>query len=138
MKSAFLAGAAILACAASIGAQTPCSLKRAVVDSARSDLLTVLGSGSPLVAELRQEQNLKADDIQPVTVNDRTVCARLASTFNRVIPPGVEFAVLRVGQLYYARDPDQKRSTGVLTDSTFKVVMRLGAEVPAPPARKRP
>ena len=79
-----------------------------------------------------------SSEISPVTVSDRATCSRLAPAFNRVIPTNADFAVLRVGSLYYARDPDQRRSTGVFTDSTFKVVMRLGAELPAPPARKRP
>ncbi len=129
-------GALFVASAA--GAQAPCTTKRALVDSARADVFTVLGGDSRLVQELRQETGLKADGLAPVTatVTDRAVCARLAPAFNRVIPPGVEFAVLRVGPLYYARDPDQRRSTGVLTDSTYKVVMRLGAEIPEP--RRRP
>lgn len=128
------AGALFIASA--VGAQAPCSVKTALVDSARADVFNVLGGDSRLVQELRQETGLKADGLAPVTVTDRSVCARIAPAFNRVIPPGVEFAVLRVGPLFYARDPDQRRSTGVVTDSTYKVVMRLGAEIPEP--RRRP
>jgi hypothetical protein len=32
--------------------------------------------------------------------------------------------------MYYARDPDQKKATGVITDTTFKVLVRLGAAIP--------
>jgi hypothetical protein len=134
--NARLLAAAALFVASAAGAQTPCSTRRAIVDSARADVFTVLGGNSKLVQELRQENGLQADHLAPVTVTDRAVCARLAPAFNRVIPPGVEYAVLRVGPLYYARDPDQRRSTGVVTDSTYKVVMRLGAEIPEP--RRRP
>lgn len=134
MACLVVAGATSVATTAN--AQAPCSARRAVVDSARDDVLTVLGGDSKLVKELRDEQGMKREEIKPTTVKDRYVCAHMAPAFNRMIPPGVEFAVLKVGPLYYARDPDQKRSTGVFTDSTFKVVMRLGAEVPEP--RRRP
>lgn len=135
----FACAAALFALAAGVrdaGAQTPCTTSRAVIDSARDDVLTILGSQGRLVTELRQEQGLDPDKLAPITVTDRAVCARMAPAFNRVIPPGIEYAVLKVGPLYYARDPDQHRSTGVFTDSAFRVVMRLGAEVPEP--RRRP
>jgi len=134
MACLVLAGATAVPGAAS--AQTPCTTRRAVVDSARDDVLSILGGDNRLVKELRDEQGLKRDQLRPVTVSDRYVCAHMVPAFNRMIPPGVEFAVLKVGPLFYARDPDQKRSTGVFTDSTFKVVMRLGAELPEP--RRRP
>lgn len=139
MKSMLMAGfvvASMCVVTASAKAQAPCTSKRAVVDSARDDVLTILGGDNRLVKELRQEQGMSPDQITPTTVTERFVCAKMASAFNRTIPPGVEFAVLKVGPLYYARDPDQKRSTGVFTDSTFHVVMRLLAEVPEP--RRRP
>jgi len=113
-------------------AQAPCTTARAVVDSARDDALSILTSGRPLVDEMRHEQNISnAADIAKVSaVNERFVCAKMAAAFDHTIPPGVSFAVLRIGPLYYARDPDQRRSTGVFTDSTYKVLMRLGAEIP--------
>ena len=67
-----------------------------------------------------------------MTITDPAICAKLATAFNRLLPTTATFAVLRVGNVYYARDPDQKRATGVITDSTFRVLMRLGAEVPPP------
>lgn len=123
----------VIACGASqLQAQAPCATKRAVVDSARSDVFTVLGSDGKLVAELRREQGISADSLRPVTVTDPAVCTKLATAFNRLLPTTATYAVLRVGNVYYARDPDQKRATGVITDSTFRVLMRLGAEVPPP------
>ena len=73
-----------------------------------------------LVEEMRHEQNISnAADIAKVSaVNERFVCAKMAAAFDHTIPPGVSFAVLRIGPRYYARDPDQRRSTGVFTDST--------------------
>lgn len=133
----FAALTLVVACGASqLAAQAPCSTRRAVVDSARDDIFTVLGSEGKLVAELRQEQGISTDSIRPVTVTDPAVCSKLATAFNRLLPTTATFAVLRVGRVYYARDPDQKRATGVITDSLFRVLMRLGAEVPPPPRRK--
>jgi hypothetical protein len=116
-------------------AQAPCAVAAAVVDSARNEVVSVLDSGSPLVTELRQEQGLpKAGSITPVTVvRDRFVCGHLATTFGHDVAPGVSFVVLRVGPLYYAREPDQHRGTGVITDSTYHVVLRLGVPVASPP-----
>ena len=109
-------------------AQAPCSLQRAVLDSARDDARAVLTSSSKLVTELRQEQNMTSDETvkSMMPVRERYVCAKIAAAFDHIIPPGRSFAVLRIGPVYYARDPDQKRSTGVITDTTFKVLMRLG------------
>ena len=71
-------------------------------------------------------------DLQPVTViRERFICARIAGTFAHIVPPGVTFVVLKIGPLYYARDPDQRRGTGVFADSAFHVVMRLGAAIDA-------
>ena len=130
----FFAALAILAGAGAsrVQAQAPCSTRRAVVDSARSDIFTVLGSDGQLVAELRREQGISADSIKPVTITDPTICTKLAPAFNRLIPTTASYAVLRVGNMYYARDPDQKRATGVITDTNYRVLMRLGAEVPPP------
>jgi hypothetical protein len=104
----------------------------AVVDSARQDAITTLQSGSQLVAEMKQEQGIGAGGGRTTVsvVREPGVCARMAATFNHIIPPGTTFAVLRVGPVYYARDPDQRRATGVFADSTFHVLLRLGAAVP--------
>lgn len=126
----------LLACAliasAKLGAQAPCLTLKAVADSARDDALSVLMSDRPLVVELRQEQHVAdTKDLTPIRiVNDRFVCARMASAFDRSLAPGTRFAVLKIGPLYYARDPDQRRGTGVIADSTFGVLMRLGPAVP--------
>ena len=134
MKATFLAALTLLVSAgvSRVHAQAPCSTKQAVVDSARSDVFTVLGSDGQLVAELRREQGISADSIRPVTITDPVICTKLAPAFNRLIPTTASYAVLRIGNVYYARDPDQKRATGVITDTNFRVLMRLGAEVPPP------
>lgn len=130
MRHSGILAAAFVSCAAlsSAGAQAPCSLQRAVLDSARDEVHAVLTSSSKLVSELRQEQNMTSDaTVNTMTpVRERYVCTKMAAAFDHIIPPGRSFAVLRVGPVYYARDPDQKRSTGVITDTTFKVLMRLG------------
>ena len=113
-------------------AQAPCSVAAAVVDSARDDALSILTSDRPLVLELRKEQNMtQASDLASLSVvNERYVCTKMAGAFDHIIAPGVSFAVLRIGPIYYARDPDQRRGTGVFTDTAFKVLMRLGAVMP--------
>jgi hypothetical protein len=113
------------------GAQAPCSTSPALADSARADIAAVMTSGSPLVAELRQEQKLSDNETgaRSAVVNERYVCARIAAAFTHIVAPGTTFPVLRVGSMYYARDPDQRQATGVITDSTFKVLMRLGRSV---------
>ena len=128
----FAVAAAVTCTAVTANAQAPCSLSQAVIDSARADAHEVLTSQSKLVTELRQEQKLtEASVLSSMTpVKERYICAKMAGTFDHMIPPGKSFAVLRIGQVYYARDPDQHRSTGVITDTTFKVLMRLGAAVP--------
>src|SRR3954466_14785551 len=100
-------------------AQAPCAVTQTLADSARDEVSSVLGSGSQLVVELRQEQGLpKTGPITPVSlVRDRYACGRLATLFDHDIAQGVSFVVLRVGPLYYARDPDQRKSTGVIADS---------------------
>lgn len=114
-------------------AQTaPCSVTPVLVDSARDEVITVLTSGGQVMQELRQELGIKKlDQLKPFeVVRDPATCIRLAPTLGRTLEPGTRFVVLRVGPLYYARDPDQRRATGVLTDTTFKVVARLGAALP--------
>lgn len=117
-------------------AQAPCAVTPTLADSARDEVMSVLNSGSQLVQELREEQHLpKTGAIGPVTlVRDRFICGRLATLFDRDIPPGVSFVVLRIGPLYYAREPDQRRATGIIADSTFHVVLRLGASIASPPS----
>jgi hypothetical protein len=131
MKIGGIAACALVLGATTLKAQAPCLTNKAVVDSARSDAMSVLTSGRPLILEMRQEQHVtEPDNLAPVkVVSDRYVCSRLAGTFNRIIAPGMRFAVLKIGPLYYARDPDQRRGTGVITDSTFQVLLRLGAAV---------
>jgi hypothetical protein len=140
MRLASLFAGALGVCVMSVGArsasaqspvQVPCSITPAVVDSARDDAFSILNSGRPIVLELRKEQGITAAaDLQPVTViRERFICARIAGTFAHIVPPGVTFVVLKIGPLYYARDPDQRRGTGVFTDSTFHVVMRLGTAI---------
>ena len=132
MKAHLLAASLLLGAVVPLGAQAPCATKRVVVDSALTDVFTVLGGEGRLVDELRREQGLSAESLNPVPVNDPVVCTRMAAAFNRIIAPSLIFAVVRVGNVYYARDPDQKRATGVITDTTYRVLMRLGAEIPPP------
>ena len=135
MKSSRIFAVAFLAVAAAskLNAQvvTPCSLAPAILDSARVDAFVVLTSASRLVSDLRREQNMTDSTIaKMLPVRDRSVCAKLAGTFERIIPPGSSFAVLKIGKVYYVRDPDQKRGTGVITDTSYTVLMRLGAALP--------
>ena len=115
-------------------AQAPCASTKTLVDSARDEVTSVLTSGSTLVQEMRQEQSLpKTGMIGAITVvRDRFVCGRLATMFDHEIGQGVSFVVLRVGPLYYAREPDQHRGTGIITDSTYKVLLRLGVSISTP------
>jgi hypothetical protein len=114
-------------------AQAPCSASKILADSARDEVLAVLSSDGELAKEIRQEQGIAGpQDLSPITlIRDRAVCARLAGQFGHFVAPGVGFVVLRVGRLYYAREPDQRLGTGVLTDSTYKVIARLGASLPS-------
>ena len=137
---AIMSRATILSCAvlvtmfAARGASAQnCSTSQVKVDSAKSEVTSVLNSGSALVAEMRQEQRLAATgDIGPVTVvQDRPVCAKIATQFDHEVAPNASLVVLRVGPLFYAREPDQKRGTGIITDSTYKVLLRLGVPVPS-------
>ncbi len=109
--------------------QEPCALTAPVLDSARADVADILFSDSRLIAELRHEQGIP-DSPGQVTVSpvsDGTVCRRLASQLDHVVSSSTRLAVLRVGSIFYARDPDQSRATGVFADSTLHVVVRLGA-----------
>ena len=114
------------------GAQAPCSVAPVLVDSARDEALTVLMSGGQVIQEVKRDLGItKPEQFKPFQlVRDAATCIRMAPTFGRTLEPGTRFVVLRIGPLYYARDPDQRRATGVLTDSTFKVVARLGVALP--------
>ena len=143
MKVVSTRAAALVACALSVSAlssravsaQVPCAATSILVDSAREEVASVLESASPLVQELREEQHLpKTGPIGPVSVvRDRVICSRIGTQFDREIAPNVSYVVLRVGPLLYARDPDQRRGTGIITDSTFKVLLRMGASIKTPP-----
>jgi hypothetical protein len=124
--------AASVAGARATSAQAPCSSSKILADSARDEVFAVLSSDGELAKEIRQEQGIaSARDLAPITlIRDRAVCARLAGQFGHFVAPGVGFVVLRVGRLYYAREPDQRLGTGVLTDSTFHVIARFGAALP--------
>lgn len=113
--------------------QAPCSASKIVADSARDEVMAVLSSDGELAKEIRQEQGIASPrDLTPITlIRDRAVCARLAGQFGHFVAPGIGFVVLRVGRLYYAREPDQRLGTGVLTDSAYHVIARLGASLPA-------
>jgi hypothetical protein len=88
---------------------------------------------SQLAREIRQEQHIaSADDLGKMSlVRDRAICSRVATRIDHPIPAGAAVVVLQVGSLYYVREPDQKKGTGVITDKDFKVVARLGAAVDA-------
>ena len=137
MRSKFLT-ALLLAAVASgsqaraANAQAPCSLIPLMVDSARDEILSVLSSGGQVIQELRQDLKItKLEQFSPVMlVRDKAVCGRVGSGFGREIPPSTRYVVLKLGPIYYARDPDQSRGTGIITDSTFKVLVRLGAAIP--------
>ncbi len=131
-----LAGAiglsAILPSARTASAQAPCSVVPAIADSARDEVLLVFASGGPVMQEIRQDLHItKLDDLKPMRlVRDAATCIAMAPKFGRKLESGTRFVVLRVGPIYYARDPDQRRATGVITDTTFKVLARLGAALP--------
>jgi hypothetical protein len=145
--NAILSRASILSCAAlvSMFAARPmlaqnCSTAAVQVDSAKDEVSSVLNSPSALVSEMRQEQHLPAmGAIGPISVvRDRPVCAKLATQFDHEIPSNASVVVLRIGPLFYAREPDQKRGTGIITDSLYKVLLRLGASVSSPLDSTRP
>jgi hypothetical protein len=126
-----LALSAVALTANAAKAQGPCAIAPSVIDSARVDAASVLFSDRPVVADLRREQGIasSAQQVPVSVVRDPAVCQRIASQFDHAHAPGSKFAVLRVGSVYYARDPDQRHATGIVTDSTFRVLMRLGAAV---------
>jgi hypothetical protein len=110
----------------------PCAVSPILVDSARDEVLSVLTSASPVIREMRQDLGIvRLEEFSPVTViRDGAVCSRAAGNFDRQLGPDASFVVLRLGRVFYARDPDQRRGTGIIMDSTFKVLVRLGPAIP--------
>jgi hypothetical protein len=110
----------------------PCAVSPILVDSARDEVLSVLTSASPVIREMRQDLGIvRMEEFSPVTViRDGAVCSRAASNFDHQLDADASFVLLRLGKVFYARDPDQRRGTGIIMDSTFKVLVRLGAAIP--------
>ena len=142
MKYRFLLAAAMCAALNVVRAQmsqtaqarptiAPCTIARILVDSARDEALSVLRSDMQLAQELRRDLGVGVNAFAPVEViRQRSACVRAASAFGREIGPDARFVLLRLGPVFYARDPDQKIATGVVLDSTFTVVLRLGRAIP--------
>jgi hypothetical protein len=111
----------------------PCAVSPILVDSARNEALSVLTSGSPLMRDTRRDLGIaRLEDFAPVTVvRDGKICSLIASHFTPHLDTGPSLVVLRLGSLvFYARDPDQRRGTGLILDTTYKVVLRLGPLIP--------
>ena len=109
-----------------------CAVSPILVDSARDEVLSVLTSQSPVIREMRQDLGIvRMEEFSPVTViRDGAVCSRAASNFDPQPDAGAGVVLLRLGKVFYARDPDQRRGTGLIMDSTFKVLVRLGPAIP--------
>jgi hypothetical protein len=111
---------------------TQCITNQAMSDSARSEVVSVITSSSTLVQELRRDVGATADrDFTPVSiVNERTACARAIAAFPHVIGSTERVILLRLGPIYYLRDPDQRRSTGVILGQDMKVLLTLDRKIP--------
>jgi len=108
-----------------------CIATRALVDTARDELLSVMMSDSPMMQETRQELGVaNKDAFMPVRQVRGAACMQAARVFPHPLRPGSAFLVLRAGPVLYARDPDQQRSKGVVFDSTYHIVLRLDAVNP--------
>jgi hypothetical protein len=142
MKAIVAAAAALFVLGAhqSASAQVFCATGAAQVDSARDEVLSVLANDSQLAREIRQEQHIaSANELAKMTlVRDRQVCSRAATRIDHPLPTGASVVVLQVGPLYYVREPDQRKGTGVITDKDMKVIARLGAAVDAVSQSGRP
>ena len=141
MKAMVAAAVALFALGAhNTSAQVFCATSPAQIDSARDEVMSVLANDSQLAREIRQEQHIASTDelAKMSLVKDRAVCSRVASRIDHPLPTGAAVVVLRVGPLYYVREPDQKKGTGVITDKDFKVIARLGAAVDAVTQSGRP
>ena len=114
------------------GHAAPCAVSPIMVDSARDEVLSVLTSSSPVIREMRQDLGIvRLEEFSPVTIiRDAAVCSRVAGNFDHPLDSGAGVVLLRLGKVFYARDPDQRRGTGIIMDSTFKVLVRLGPAVP--------
>jgi hypothetical protein len=126
-----LALSAIALSASAAKAQGPCAVTPSLIDSARVEAVSILYSDRPLLTELRREQGLPpaANQVAVTVVRDASQCERLASRFDHALSPGTSVAVLRLGSIFYARDPDQRHATGIFADSTGRVLIRLGPAV---------
>jgi hypothetical protein len=142
MKAMLAAAAALLGLGTPnrLVAQVFCGTGAAQVDSARDEVLSVLANDGQLAREIRQEQHIaSADELAKMSlVQDRAVCSRAATRIDHPLPTGAAVMVLRVGPLYYVREPDQRKGTGVITDKDFRVIARLGAAVDAVTQSSRP
>ena len=142
MKAIVAAAAAlfVLGTHNTVSAQVFCGTGAAQVDSARDEVLSVLANDSQLAREIRQEQHIaSANELAKMTlVRDRQVCSRAATRIDHPLPTGASVVVLQVGPLYYVREPDQRKGTGVITDKDMKVIARLGAAVDAVSQSGRP
>lgn len=141
MKKHFLAAAVLIAAAGSVAAQVGvsraqpavhCLATRASIDTARDEALSVLLSESSMMQETRQELGVrdKMDFTAVRPVRDGALCARIARAFPYPLRAGTPLVVLQAGPVLYARDPDQRRSMGVVLDSAMRVVLRLDAVNP--------
>jgi hypothetical protein len=142
MKALVTAAAALLVLGAhnSLSAQVFCASGAAQIDSARDEVISVLANDSQIAREIRQEQHIASPGelAKMSLVRDRAVCSRAATRIDHPLPAGASVVVLSVGPLYYVREPDQRKGTGVITDKDFKVVARLGAAVDAVSQSGRP
>ena len=142
MKALAVAAAALLALGAhnTLSAQVFCATGAAQVDSARDEVFSVLGNDSQLAREIRQEQHIgNTNELTKMSlVKDRAICSRAATRIDHPLPAGAAVVVLQVGPLYYVREPDQRKGTGVIVDKDLKVVARLGAAVDAVTQSGRP
>lgn len=142
MKAMVAAAAALFVLGAhnTASAQVFCASGAAQVDSARDEVISVLANDSQLAKEIRQEQNIaSANELAKMSlVKDRAMCSRAATRIDHPLPAGAAVVVLQVGPLYYIREPDQKKGTGVITDKDLKVIARLGVAVNAVTQSGRP
>ncbi len=142
MKAIVAATAALFALGAhnTVSAQVFCATGPAQIDSARDEVMSVLANDSQLAREIRQEQHIASTSelAKMSLVKDRAFCSRAATRIDHPLPAGSAVVVLSVGPLYYVREPDQRKGTGVIVDKDLKVVARLGAAVDAVTQSSRP
>ena len=142
MKAMLAAAAALLVLGAhqNVSAQVFCASGAAQVDSARDEVLSVLANDSQLAREIRQEQHIAStNELGKMSlVRDRAVCSRAATRIDHPLPAGASVVVLQVGPLYYVREPDQRKGTGVITDKDLKVIARLRRRAAATASRESP